>query len=162
MRFRSFLAVGGTLVSACASSTSGRVTLADLSVGPVHVRDDTISLYREVGPPARRLATAVVAGAPFGTWYYSGFECWMVTGWHCDQLTATNASVSVSKGVRVGMTRAQVLDVLGPAASCATRGDTLYLFYRLYPANTVSGLVGKFTADTARVFVVGQLRFIFM
>jgi hypothetical protein len=150
------LVAAGIAGAACASTT-GRVALQDLTLGPVHYLDDTVAVRKEAGAPSRRVEPTVIAGAPHGIWYYGGFQCWMVNGWRCDRLMTTDSATMVAGRVHVGMTREQVVAALGPPADYASKGDTLYLVYRLNPSRTrVEGLLAKATADTVRVFVVGQ------
>lgn len=162
MRFRPrFILLGTVLTVACGAPTTGRLTVQDLSVGPVHYLDDTVVLNRIAGPPLRRRTATDGADTPFGTWYYQGFECRMIYGWRCDQLTTTDSGTSVAGRVHVGMTSEQVASVLGPPADRARRADTLYLLYQLDSKSSKGqGLVAKFTADTARVYLVGRYQLV--
>lgn len=151
------------IVGACASPPAGHVRLQDLTVGPVHYLDDSSALIQLAGPPTRRRGPSVVSGGPLDVWYYPGFQCWMVKGWRCDQLSTTDTGILVARHVRVGMTSREVIAILGPPARKWTSGDTVYFAYDPNRSSAPGvGLVAKFTDDTARAFVVGQVLMFFM
>ena len=159
---RALLAVLILCLAALACAGTGQVAAADLHVGPVQYLNDTSTLLRTIGPPVYRRGPSAVAGGPIDIWRWDRFQCLLVSGWRCDQLSTTDPTVEVGPGLRVGMPLDELQRRLGPPAASRRSGDTTFVIYDLKGKGRGFGLSAAATRDTVRTIAVGQLTFVFM